>query len=262
MDQMTDDTSSSSGTAKVAASAAKESAGNVAAEAKQQAGQFSREAMDSARGVLDQALGQARQQTDDQASRAAGGLRTASQQLQALRDGRVDEAGRLGDLAAEAGDRMQQFASRLDDGGWQGMVGDVTRFARRRPGMFLAAAAGVGFVAGRAVRAGKVVRDNDTESTYDYQVDQGGARDLMYTTPAPLTSGSYETAGDYGATGAYESPVSGAYDTPATGTYDAPGADVGTAGNTPLSDPPRGGPLPDPSPTAIDPLVDDPYRSR
>ena len=47
-----------------------------------------------------------------------------------------------------------RLASRMEQGGAQGVVDDVTRFARRRPGAFLAGAAGVGFVVGRLVRAG------------------------------------------------------------------------------------------------------------
>ena len=135
------------------AEAAQEGARHVAGEAKQQAGQVAGEARAQARHVVDRALGQAREQSNQQAARAAGTLRSVSDHLRALSEGRSQEAGRLGELAAQAGDRVQQFAGRLDERGLQGVADDLNRFARRRPGLFLAAAAGLGFVVGRALRA-------------------------------------------------------------------------------------------------------------
>ena len=44
-------------------------------------------------------------------------------------------------------------------GGPQGLLNDVTDFARRRPVVFLAAAVGTGFMVGRLARAGKAAHD-------------------------------------------------------------------------------------------------------
>lgn len=220
--------------AKEAASVAKEGAMNVAGEAKQHAGALVGEATEHARGVLSQAVGQAREQGDQQASRAAGSLRTFSEQARALSEGRTEEAGRLGEFVTRAGDQAQQFASRLDSEGLQGVANDISKFARRRPGLFLAAAAGVGFLAGRTLRANQAANQNDSESrtTYSsgYEPGYGGTY-----TQAPV--GGYASATDPYATstGGLRSPDAG------TGI---PAADViapGSGGLDPLlGEPPYG----------------------
>jgi hypothetical protein len=53
----------------------------------------------------------------------------------------------------------------MEQGGPQGVLDDVSRFARRRPGMFLAGAAGIGFVVGRLVRAGVASQEDGDQST-------------------------------------------------------------------------------------------------
>ena len=47
------------------------------------------------------------------------------------------------------------------EGGPQGLLDDVTDFARRRPIVFLAAAGAAGFVVGRLARAGRAVQQDD-----------------------------------------------------------------------------------------------------
>lgn len=185
--------------AKETAAAAKEGAKNVAGEAKQQAKALTSEATDRARGVLDQALGQAREQGSQQASRAAGGLRTFSDQARALAEGRADEAGPLGDIVTRAGDQAQQLATRLDTDGVEGVMDDVARFARRRPGLFLAAAAGLGFLAGRALRANQAAKSDDDATSYsgrypdDYDTELGMTTTGILPAPEPGTLAGYDT---------------------------------------------------------------------
>ena len=93
-------------------------------------------------------------QLDTQGARVAGGLNTWSTQLAAFADGRVADAGPLPHYARDAEQRVQRLAGRLEQGGAQGVLDDVTAFARRRPAMFLAGAAALGFVVARVVRAG------------------------------------------------------------------------------------------------------------
>jgi ElaB/YqjD/DUF883 family membrane-anchored ribosome-binding protein len=133
-----------------AAGGAREVAGEAGTQAKAVAGE--------AKLQLDRLIGQSRDEVRHQAeqrtTQAAGQLRTLSEQFGALVGGRPEAAGPLADYAGEAQDRLRQLAGRMDQGGAQGIVDDVTRFARRRPGVFLAGAAGMGFVVGRLVRAG------------------------------------------------------------------------------------------------------------
>jgi hypothetical protein len=87
-----------------------------------------------------------------------------SDQVGALASGRPADAGQLGGYLEDARGQIGQLASRIEQGGLDGLLNDVSRFARRRPGVFLAAAAGAGFLIGRLVRAGVSVSGNGSES--------------------------------------------------------------------------------------------------
>lgn len=208
--------------ASATASAAKEGALNVAGEAKQQAGQLANEAWSQARGVLDQAFGQARDQGDQQASRAAGSLRSLSDQLRALSEGRTSEAGSLGEYATRASQQAQSFADRLESGGLRGVADDVADFARRRPAVFLAGAAALGFVAGRALRANRMDSDDDEYSGYRSQSVYGS--DLGYAGgPSDVSVG--RTYGDTYAP--VDTPVTGGALPPPEAIDPLVGTDVG-----------------------------------
>ena len=111
-----------------------------------------------ARQQLDGFVAQARDEVGEQArqrsAQVATQLRTLSRQLTALAEGRPEGAGRLSGYVHAADERVRRLAGRLEQGGPEGVVDDVTRFARRRPGVFLAGALGAGFVVGRVARAG------------------------------------------------------------------------------------------------------------
>jgi hypothetical protein len=89
-------------------------------------------------------------------------LRGLAGQIQALVEGRRDEAGAAGDYARQAGDKVNQLAGRLEQGGFDGLVDDVRRFARQRPGLFLVGAAAAGFAAGRMIRASRGGDDGES----------------------------------------------------------------------------------------------------
>ena len=144
-----------------AASTAGGEAKRVVSEAKDQARSVVSEAKDQVSGLVSKARDELRTQTADRSQQAASGLRTLSDQLQALGEGRPDDAGPLAGYVTDARQQVASFASRLEYRGIDGVVDDVARFARRRPGMFLLAAAGAGFVVGRFVRSGvSVARDS------------------------------------------------------------------------------------------------------
>ena len=106
-------------------------------------------------------LDDVRSQADDQAARAAQGLRGLSTRAQALAEGRTQEAGNLGGMVESLGQQANQFAQRLESGGVQGLLDDTARFGRNRPMAFLALALGAGFVAGRLLRTGAEVTSHD-----------------------------------------------------------------------------------------------------
>jgi hypothetical protein len=73
--------------------------------------------------------------------------------FQALLEGRRDEAGSLPDYAEQLARQLQRGADRIDELGLKGVLDEVQRFARRRPGAFLAGAAVAGFVVSRFGRS-------------------------------------------------------------------------------------------------------------
>jgi hypothetical protein len=71
----------------------------------------------------------------------------------------------------------------MEQGGPEGVIQDVAGFARRRPGMFLAGAAGIGFVVGRLVRAGAANHSENGSSASDRQPHSNGP---LTREPSPL----------------------------------------------------------------------------
>jgi hypothetical protein len=142
------------------AGAATEGAREVASEASRQASQLTQEAMASARNLVGEASGSLREQAGQQTERAASGLRSLSDQMRALAEGRTDEAGPAGDYARQAGEKLQQVADRLESGGIEGALSDLQGFARRRPGVFLLGCAATGFAVGRLLRGAQAANQD------------------------------------------------------------------------------------------------------
>ena len=69
--------------------------------------------------------------------------------------------------------RIQRFADQLEREGPQAVATDLSRFARRRPAMFLMAAGTAGFLIGRAVRAGAAA-SKESPSTAQWGLPNGG----------------------------------------------------------------------------------------
>ncbi|HYH48814.1 MAG TPA: hypothetical protein VEG38_04630 [Acidimicrobiia bacterium] len=134
------------------ASSAAEQAREIATEAKEQARTMAVNATDGARDMVQHTVGELRTQADDQARRVALGVRSTSEQLKALSEGDTEGAGPIGDYVRDGADRLARLAERLENRGWDGVLADVGRFARRRPGVFLAGAMTAGFFVGRFLR--------------------------------------------------------------------------------------------------------------
>jgi hypothetical protein len=131
----------------------------VMSDVREQAGDVMAKARDESRRLLDEGTREFREQADSQLMRAAGSLRTLSDRMVAMCEGRTAEAGPLPDFARDMSMRVRDFATGLDQRGFDGALHEVRRFARRRPGAFLLAAGGLGFLAGRGLRA---ARDQDS----------------------------------------------------------------------------------------------------
>lgn len=157
------------------ATTAKGEVRGVAGDARSEASAVVSEAGTQARHLADEARIALRQQASDGTSRAAGAVDQLAGRLRALADGDTEKAGDLGRYAQDLGDRLRGVAGRMNDRGLDGLVDDVQRFARRRPGMFLAVAAGAGFAAGRFFRGAKAESDASSGSTGNGSSGSGAA---------------------------------------------------------------------------------------
>jgi hypothetical protein len=163
-EMITDDRATKEKATDVAATARDEARG-VAGDARGEAAAVVSEAGTQARNLADEARIALRQQASDGSSRAAGAVDHLAVRLRALADGNADQAGELQRYARELGDRLGGVAARMQSRGPDGLVDDVQRFARRRPGVFLAVAAGAGFAAGRVFRGAKTDAETSTSSS-------------------------------------------------------------------------------------------------
>lgn len=112
------------------------------------------EAKDKASSVFGRTRDQVNVQLREKSQEAGAAMRKLATELGHLAAGRPEQAGRAREYAEMAEQRLTQWANRLDYGGPDAVMADMRRFARRRPGMFLAAAAGAGFGIARLTRSG------------------------------------------------------------------------------------------------------------
>lgn len=89
------------------------------------------------------------------------------------------------DLSHAASQRISEVADWLEQRDPQDLLNDVTRFARRRPGTFLAIAAGAGLLAGRM---GRGIRDAGSADNSYATGRPAGAAQTHLTYQEPLTS--------------------------------------------------------------------------
>lgn len=168
--QVKDETQAAAGNAaanaqQVAASAS-QGVQQVAGEAREQAGQLVGEISSHLHEMLGEATAQFRQQAGTQTERTGQALRQFAQEVQALVEGRTEEAGRAGEYAKQAGTKLTDTASRLESDGFDGVLADLRRVAGRRPGAFLLGAGVAGFGAGRLIRSGRAAASaNETQSS-------------------------------------------------------------------------------------------------
>jgi hypothetical protein len=127
-------------------------AARVADEAPAQAARVVEDARTQLTGAAQRTLSDLRTQADDRTAQASRGLRDLSVHVDALANGRPEEAGNLFDIVQAIGQRASDFADRLDAGGVQGAADDLSRFGRQHPWTFLGLSLGAGFLVARIVR--------------------------------------------------------------------------------------------------------------
>jgi hypothetical protein len=154
------------GQTKTVARTAKQDVRQLTGTVRTQADQVKGELADQARAMLSETQGQLEAQADMQASRVASALFQVGSQAVALSQGRPEQAGPLVDYAEQAATWLDGAAAHIEERGLDGLATDVVDFARRRPAVFLAAAAVLGFGVGRLVRSGGMSADNEVDGVY------------------------------------------------------------------------------------------------
>src|SRR5690606_17356170 len=115
---------------------------------------------------------------NSQTKRTADAMRGWSKQMHSMAES-SSESGRAVELARTGAERIDRMADRLENEGLDGIIHDVESFARRRPGLFLAAGVGVGMVAGRMFRMADTSQMKDamtngsSSSGTDWSSDSG-----------------------------------------------------------------------------------------
>jgi ElaB/YqjD/DUF883 family membrane-anchored ribosome-binding protein len=141
------------------ANTASDAAKHVAGVAGEQAGQVASEATQQVKQLVQQTRSELNEQAATQQKRVASGLRSLSKELRAMAHG-SEQPGMATDLVQQAAERTNAVASWLEEREPGHVVDEVTRFARQRPGTFLAVAAGAGFLVGRLGRGLKAASND------------------------------------------------------------------------------------------------------
>lgn len=134
-----------------AASQVGETSRETAHDAKERARDVAHEATDRTRGLIDRTRTELRSQAASQQQHLANGLRSLGDELGQMAGGAQDP-GYATDLVQRAGDATGRAARWIEDREPADVLHQVEDFARRRPGVFIAIAAGAGLLVGRFLR--------------------------------------------------------------------------------------------------------------
>ena len=125
---------------------------HVAGTAAEEASNVKHEVGQQAKNLVGQVRSQLSSQVTTQQERAAGGIRTVSDQLRSMADS-SETQGMASNIVSQAASRVGDVAGWLEGRDPSTLLEDVKRFARRRPGVFIAIAAGTGIVVGRLAKS-------------------------------------------------------------------------------------------------------------
>ena len=183
------------------------SAGDAAHSMADTAKDEGRAVMETAKGETARLASDARaelhKQGDAQTRRLAERVRDVGNQLEGVQRGEAP-SGAVASVVSEAADRANRLAARLDSGGIEAVAADVKQFARRRPGVFLIGAFGLGIVAGRTLR------NADTHALVDAAKPSNGGADASNGFAEGSAAAGVVAAGELGQLGT--SDVGGTYE--------------------------------------------------
>lgn len=176
----------------------------VADVATDQAKTAASEAASQASSLVDEARSQLGAQAAAQQNNLATWVRSLADELSGMvdrsgsgaRDDGPATTGSATALVRQASDRAQSAASWLEQHEPADVLGEVSRFARRRPGTFLAVAAVAGLLAGRLTRGLTAGTSSTSPHTSGSDADMRTVSSsyLPQSTDQPVSSGTAPTA--------------------------------------------------------------------
>lgn len=166
---------------------------HVAAVGADQAKQVASEAGHQAKALLGQAQSELVDHASSQQNRVAYQLSSLSHELGSMAS-KSDEEGLAKDLAQQASQQLDSIAHWLQVREPGDLITEVKDFARRKPGTFLAVAAGIGLLAGRMTRGVKAGAPDQDIRTTDVAVTAPVRQDV--TTPVSSVTSPGTAYGD------------------------------------------------------------------
>lgn len=148
----------------------RQQAKSVADTAREGASQVAEETSRQTRRLVDETMGQLRAQASEETQRVGSALHSLGERLDALADGEPERAGPLGEYAEQFASQTHEIARRIDELGFDGVVRELSSFARRRPGAFLVSTAVAGFA---SARLGRGVAESGGADSSSRQVPAG-----------------------------------------------------------------------------------------
>lgn len=173
--------------------ATKEVAGHARSEvedATSHAAEQAKHVVDTARAevrdVVDEARDAVRQQADRQSHVAAEAIGRLRDDLRAMKSGDTPREG-TAEYLERAASSLDTFVDRLERDGIEGALSGLRTFARKTPGGFLLASAGVGFALGRLLRNADHPQQVDEEQPArgDHERQLTGQQAIDLTTDGP-----------------------------------------------------------------------------
>jgi len=185
---------------------AKDKGAEVASTAADQAKNVAGETTYQAKQLLQETQTQVREQAGTQKDKAAGGLRSMSDELRSLADGTAGgtPSGMVTDFARQASDKMQEIAGWLESKEPGDLLEEIRGLARRKPGSFLLGAAVAGIAAGRLTRGAVDAKRDEAGATSSY--DTAGTPAYASSAPQPTATGA-PYAGTTPVTGAHADDI-------------------------------------------------------
>ena len=117
------------------------------------------------RRLVDQSRSELTEQARSQQQRLTSNLRTLTDELDSMA-GQGEQQGVAHDLVRQISQQARALGDWLDGNEPGAVLDEVKRFARRKPGTFLAVAAGLGILSGRMTRGLKAASDDEESQSY------------------------------------------------------------------------------------------------